>query len=63
MDVLDKYNIVPLNQLPKNSQQGRKNDFILPMILLGAGIFLVGIYVYKKHKDYRERRDNNFHKH
>lgn len=53
MDVLDKYNIVPLNQLPKNSQQGRKNDFILPMILLGAGIFLVGIYVYEKHKNNR----------
>ena len=57
MDVLEKFNIVPLSQLPKNNLPGQKNDYILPMIIIGVGMLVVGIYVYEKHKSNRERKD------
>jgi hypothetical protein len=56
MNVLEKFNIIPLSQLPKNNLPSQKNDLILPMIILGVGILIVGIYVYEKHKKNEKER-------
>ena len=56
MNVLEKFNIIPLSQLPKNNLPSQQNDLILPMIILGVGILIVGIYVYEKHKKNEKER-------
>jgi hypothetical protein len=61
MNVLEKFNIVPLSQLPKNNLSGQKNDFILPMIIIGVGMIVVGIYVYENIKVIEKGKITNVH--
>lgn len=58
MNVLDKFGIVPLNQRPTSNIPENKADSILPIILLGVGIFIVGVFFHEEYKKNLEKEKN-----
>lgn len=46
MNPLEKFNIIPLDQLSKTTQVNNSNNSILPKILIGVIVFGAGLFIY-----------------
>ncbi len=50
MNTLEKFNIIPLDQLSKTTQVNNPNNSILPKILIGVVIIGAGLFIYHQVK-------------
>lgn len=60
MNVLEKFNIVPLDQLPGNGLPENKSDSHLPLVRIGLCAFFSGLIIYSvflKIKENQEKFD------
>ncbi len=56
MNVIEKFNIIPLNQLPENQFNKGKEVSALPILLIGLGVIVTGFVLYHiKMKETQER--------
>lgn len=56
MNVIEKFNIIPLNQLPENQFNKGKEGSVLPILLIGLGVIVTGCVLYCiKIKETQER--------
>ncbi|MBU3661528.1 MAG: hypothetical protein FGM14_16820 [Flavobacteriales bacterium] len=60
MNILDKFNMIPLDQLPQFQvppTQVPKEKSIMPFVILGSSIVIIGLFLYAKYKN--EEKENN----